>query len=52
MVGKRVMVLTNLQPREIAGMMSEGMILSAMDEDGNLAVMVPEKSMPAGTEIC
>jgi methionyl-tRNA synthetase len=52
MVGKRVMVLTNLQPREIAGMMSEGMILSAMDEDGNLAVMAPEKPMPAGTEIC
>jgi methionyl-tRNA synthetase len=52
MVGKRVMVLTNLQPREIAGMMSEGMILSALDEDGNLAVMVPEKLMPAGTEIC
>ena len=52
MVGKRVMVLVNLQPREIAGMMSEGMILSAADEDGNLAVMTPEKFMPAGAEIC
>jgi methionyl-tRNA synthetase len=52
MVGKRVMVLVNLQPREIAGMMSEGMILSAADEDGNLAVMAPERFMPAGAEIC
>lgn len=52
LVGKRVMVLTNLQPREIAGMMSEGMILSAADEDGNLAVMTPERFMPAGAEIC
>ncbi|MBP3474980.1 MAG: methionine--tRNA ligase [Lachnospiraceae bacterium] len=52
MVGKRVMVLVNLQPREIAGMMSEGMILSAADEEGNLAVMTPEKFMPAGSEIC
>lgn len=52
MVGKRVMVLVNLQPREIAGMMSEGMILSAADEEGNLAVMTPEKFMPAGAEIC
>mgnify|MGYP001024322152 FL=1 len=46
------MVLVNLQPREIAGMMSEGMILSAADEEGNLAVMVPQKDMPAGAEIC
>ncbi len=52
MVGKRVMVLVNLQPREIAGMMSEGMILSAADEEGNLAVMTPERMMPAGAEIC
>lgn len=52
LVGKRVMVLTNLQPREIAGMMSEGMILSAADEDGNLAVMTPERFMPTGAEIC
>ena len=52
LVGKRVMVLVNLQPREIAGMMSEGMILSAADEEGNLAVMVPQKDMPAGAEIC
>lgn len=52
LVGKRVMVLTNLKPREIAGMMSEGMILSAADEDGNLAVMTPERFIPAGAEIC
>ncbi|MCM1267769.1 MAG: methionine--tRNA ligase [Bacteroidales bacterium] len=52
LVGKRVMVLTNLKPREIAGQMSEGMILSAADEDGNLAVMTPERFMPSGAEIC
>ena len=52
LVGKRVMVLVNLKPREIAGQMSEGMILSAADEDGNLAVMTPERFMPAGSEIC
>ncbi len=52
LIGKRVMVLTNLKPREIAGMMSEGMILSAADEDGNLAVMTPERFMPTGAEIC
>ncbi len=51
-VGKRVMVLVNLKPREIAGQMSEGMILSAADEEGNLAVMTPERFMPAGSEIC
>ncbi len=52
LIGKRVMVLVNLKPREIAGQMSEGMILSAADEDGNLAVMTPERFMPAGAEIC
>ena len=52
LIGKRVMVLVNLKPREIAGEMSEGMILSAADEDGNLAVMTPERFMPAGAEIC
>ena len=52
LVGKRVMVLVNLKPREIAGQMSEGMILSAADEDGNLAVMTPERFVPAGSEIC
>ncbi|MFG6335296.1 MAG: methionine--tRNA ligase [Lachnospiraceae bacterium] len=52
LVGKRVMVLVNLKPREIAGQMSEGMILSAADEEGNLAVMTPERFMPAGSEIC
>ena len=52
MVGKKVMVLVNLQPREIAGMMSEGMLLCAEDADGKLSLMVPERTMPAGAEIC
>ena len=52
MVGKKVMVLTNLAPREIAGMTSEGMLLCAEDAEGNLALMTPEKEMPAGAEIC
>ncbi len=51
-VGKKVMVLVNLQPREIAGMVSEGMLLCAEDADGSLALMTPEKPMPAGAEIC
>ena len=52
MVGKKVMVLVNLQPREIAGMMSEGMLLCAEDADGKLSLMTPERPMPAGAEIC
>ena len=52
MVGKRVMVVTNLKPAKLAGMLSEGMILCAEDENGNLSLMVPEKEMPAGAEIC
>ncbi len=52
MVGKKVMVLVNLKPREIAGMMSEGMLLCAEDAEGNLALMTPERDMPAGAEIC
>ena len=52
MVGKKVMVLVNLQPREIAGMMSEGMLLCAEDADGKLSLMTPERLMPAGAEIC
>ena len=52
MVGKKVMVLVNLQPREIAGMTSEGMLLCAEDADGHLALLTPEKAMPAGAEIC
>lgn len=52
MVGKKVMVLVNLAPREMAGMMSEGMLLCAEDADGNLALMTPGKEMPAGAEIC
>ncbi|MCM1263408.1 MAG: methionine--tRNA ligase [Butyrivibrio sp.] len=52
MVGKKVMVLVNLKPREIAGLTSEGMLLCAEDADGSLALMTPEKSMPSGAEIC
>lgn len=52
MVGKKVMVLSNLAPREIAGMTSEGMLLCAEDADGNLALITPERAMPAGAEIC
>ena len=52
MVGKKVMVLVNLQPREIAGLTSEGMILCAEDAEGKLAIMVPDRPMPAGAEIC
>ena len=52
MVGKKVMVVTNLKPAKLAGIMSEGMILCAEDADGNLALMTPEKEMPAGAEIC
>ncbi len=52
MVGKKVMVLTNLSPREMAGLKSEGMLLCAEDADGNLALMKPEKEMPAGAGIC
>ncbi len=52
MVGKKVMVLVNLKPAKLAGVMSEGMILCAEDADGKLALMTPEKEMPAGAEIC
>ena len=52
MVGKKVMVVTNLKPATLAGVKSEGMILCAEDADGNLSLMVPEKKMPAGAEIC
>ena len=52
MVGKKVMVLVNLKPAKLAGVLSEGMILCAEDENGELALMVPEKNMPAGAEIC
>ena len=51
MVGKKVMVLVNLKPARLAGVLSEGMILCAEDADGNLALMTPEKNMPAGAEI-
>ena len=52
MVGKKVMVLVNLKPTKLAGVLSEGMLLCAEDADGNLSLMVPEKKMPAGAEIC
>ncbi len=52
MVGKKVMVLLNLKPAKLAGVLSEGMLLCAEDQDGNLALMTPEKEMPAGAEIC
>ncbi|MBC5689965.1 methionine--tRNA ligase [Mediterraneibacter sp. NSJ-55] len=51
MVGKKVMVLVNLKPAKLAGVLSEGMLLCAEDENGNLALMTPEKEMPAGAEI-
>ena len=52
MVGKKVMVLVNLKPAKLAGVLSEGMLLCAEDENGVLALMTPEKPMPAGAEIC
>ena len=52
MVGKKVMVLVNLKPAKLAGVLSEGMLLCAEDENGELALMVPEKEMPSGAEIC
>ncbi len=52
MVGKKVMVLVNLKPAKLAGVLSEGMLLCAEDAQGNLALMKPEKEMPAGAEIC
>ena len=51
-VGKKVMVLVNLKPAKLAGVLSEGMLLCAEDAEGNLALMTPEKAMPAGAEIC
>ncbi|MBQ3975678.1 MAG: methionine--tRNA ligase [Lachnospiraceae bacterium] len=52
MVGKKVMVITNLAPCKMAGMLSEGMLLCAEDAEGNLALMTPDKDMPSGSEIC
>ncbi|MDE6168733.1 MAG: methionine--tRNA ligase subunit beta, partial [Acetatifactor sp.] len=52
MVGKKVMVLVNLKPATLAGVLSEGMLLCAEDAEGNLALMKPEKDMPAGAEVC
>ena len=52
MVGKKVMVLVNLKPAKLAGVLSEGMLLCAEDENGKLALMTPDKEMPAGAEIC
>ena len=52
MVGKKVMVVVNLKPATLAGMKSEGMLLCAEDADGNLSLMIPEKPLGAGSEIC
>jgi len=52
MVGKKVMVVVNLKPAKLAGVMSEGMLLCAEDQEGKLTLMIPEKDMPAGAEIC
>ncbi len=52
MVGKKVMVLVNLKPAKLAGVLSEGMLLCAEDENGELALMTPDKTMPSGAEIC
>ena len=52
MVGKKVMVVTNLKPAKLAGVLSEGMLLCAEDAQGRLALMIPEKDMPSGAEIC
>ena len=52
MVGKKVMVLVNLKPAKLAGVLSEGMLLCAEDEEGRLALVTPEKEMPPGAEIC
>lgn len=52
MVGKKVMVLVNLKPAKLAGVLSEGMLLCAEDAEGNLALVTPERPMPAGAEIC
>lgn len=52
MVGKKVLVLVNLKPARLAGVLSEGMLLCAEDAEGNLALMTPEKEMPAGAEVC
>ena len=52
MVGKKVMVLVNLKPAKLAGVLSEGMLLCAEDAEGKLSLMTPEREMPAGAEIC
>ena len=52
MVGKKVMVVVNLKPAKLAGILSEGMLLCAEDAEGNLSLMTPEKPMPSGAEIC
>ena len=52
MVGKKVMVVVNLKPATLAGVKSEGMLLCAEDDEGNLSLMRPEKDMKSGSEIC
>ena len=51
MVGKQVLVVTNLAPRNIAGLESQGMILMAEDDAGNAVLVSPEKSIKTGSEI-
>jgi methionyl-tRNA synthetase len=52
LVGKRVMIVANLAPRKIAGVESQGMIVAAEDDDGNIALMTPMSKMPSGSIIC
>ena len=52
MVGKKVLALVNLKPAKLAGVLSEGMLLCAEDENGELSLVVPEKQMPSGAEVC
>ena len=51
MVGKKVVVVTNLKPAKLAGVLSEGMILCAENEAGELALVTTEKEMPSGAPI-
>ena len=52
MVGKKVLALVNLKPAKLAGVLSDGMLLCAEDENGELSLVVPEKQMPSGAEVC
>ena len=52
MVGKKVAVITNLKPCKLCGVESQGMILAAGDDEGNLSVVTVDKDIVAGSEIC